>query len=399
MKKILLMMLLLTVLASMLLAEDIQLQEITLDEFLNDYLSDYKIEKRIQLEGVGRDFAVAKETGEIVAVTRTDEKYIVKMLDLEGNCKWSHSFDNSYCNISALVSDNANTTTLFLNEGEGRGKNVIISKDGQILYESPISYSIFYPSPDGNYVYENLNIMGSTRQKEIKMYNKHGEKIAITGLENYQIRNIRIRITDNSHLIAFIEQENTESIIMCFCEFNKGNITVLWQYEFEEGYSKIFDTHNMATTNLRIFQNKIAVNACDSGFYIFNFDGNILHQDNELVSSFGFSQYGDFIIDNQENLKTFDKDNFNEKIINFSLKFKTTKENVLSFLKFGNFYLIDIERYFFQRMKYHTLFYENDKIRIINEGFYFLSLNNFHIIIAFNYEPNSCITIIYGGGK
>ncbi len=392
-------MLLLMALTSIMFAEDIQLQEITLDEFLNDYLPNYKIEKRIQLEGMGRDFAVAKGTGEIVAVTRTDEKYIVKMLDLEGNYKWSHLFDNNYYNISALVSDNGNTTTLFLNEGEGRGKNVIISKDGQILYESPISYSVFYPSPDGNYVYENLNIMGSTRQKEIKLYNKHGERIVITGLENFRIRNIRIRITDKSHLIAFIEQENTDSIIMCFFEFNEGNITFLWQHEFEEGYSKIFDTHNMTTTNLRIFQNKIAVNACDSGFYIFNFDGNILHQDNELVSSFGFSQYGGFIIDNQENLKIFDKDNLNEKIINFSLKFKTTKENVLSFLKFGNLYLIDIERYFYQKMKYHTLLNENDKTRLIDESFYFLSLNNSNIIIAFNYEPNSSITIIYGGEK
>ena len=56
----------------------------------------------------------------------------------------------------------------------------------------------------------------------------------------------------------------------------------------------------MATTNLRIFQNKIAVNACDSGFYIFNVDGNIINQDKELVSSFSVSQYGGFIIDNQE---------------------------------------------------------------------------------------------------
>lgn len=397
--KIFLMMLLLIAFASLQFAEDIQLQEISLDELLTEYLPDYKIEKQIQLEGIGRVFAVAKESGEIVAVTRTDEKYIVKMLDLEGNCKWSHSFDNRYCNISALVSDNGNTTTLFLNEGEGRGKNVIISKDGQILYESPISYSIFFPSPDGNYVYENLNIMGSTRQKEIKVYNKHGERIVITGLENFRIRNIRIRFADNSHLIAFIEQKNTESIIMCFCEFNKGNITVLWQYELEEGYSKIFDTHNMATQMLIIFEGKIAVNACDSGFYIFDFEGNILYQDNELVSSFGFSQYGDLIIDNKENINIFDNSFANEKTIDFSLLYKTTSDNILSFHEFDNFYLIDLVRFFWEKLKYHTLLSENDKIRLINEDFYFLSLSNSHIIIAFNYEPNSSITILYGGEK
>ncbi len=399
MKKILLIMLLLLALVSLLLAEDMQLEEITLDELLTDYLPDYKIEKQIQLEGIGRDFAVAKETGEIVAVTKTDEKYIVKMLDLEGECKWSHSFDNIYYNISAFVSDNGTTTTLRLSRGEGSGKNIIISENGKIMYESSNVKSDLYPSPDGNYVYENLNIMGQSRQKEIKMYNKHGERIVITGLENFRIRNIRIRIIDNSHLIAFIEQENTDSIIMCFCEFREGNITVLWQHEFEEGYSKRFDTYNMTTKSLRVFQNKIAVNACDSGFYIFDFDGNILHQDNELVSSFGFSQYGGFIIDKQEKLKTFDKDNFNERIINFSLKFRTTKDVVLSFLKFGNFYLIDIERYYFQKLRYHTLFNENNKTILIDESFYFLSLNNSHIIIAFSYEPNSSITIISGGEK
>ena len=392
MKKILIIVTLLVAIANMLLAEDMQLQEISLDEFLNNHLVDYKIEKQIQLEGIGRNFAVAEDTGEIVAVTKTDEKTIVQMLDLEGNCKWSHSFDNNY-HIIPLVSKNGNTATLFFDEGEGRGKNVIISKEGHILYKSPTSHSVLYPSPDGNYVYGNINLMGSSKQKEIIMYDKYGKRINVTGLENYQIANIRMKFVDNSHLIAFIEQENTNSILLCFCEFNVDNLTVLWQYELKEGYTKYFDTHNMATTNLGINQNKIAVNAGDSGFFIFDFTGNILYQNNELISSFGFSQESSLIIKGKEIITFFDNNFVSEKNIDFSFG-KVSADEILSFLKFDNFYLIDMKKFYWQKLKHHTLFYENDEIIIINEKIHYLSLNNSNIIIALSYEPTANITIL-----
>jgi len=397
MKKIILIMLLLIALTSMLLAEDMQLQEISLDKLLSDYLPNYKIEKQIQLEGIGRDFAVAKDTGEIVAVTKTDKQYIVKMLDSVGNCLWTHSFDSIYYNINAFVSDNGHTITLFLNEGYGRGKNIIISNEGQILYESPISKSYYYPSPDGNYVYENINMMGTTRQKEIRVYNVYGEKITIIGLENYQIRNIRIKFATTSHLIAFIEQENSDSILMLFCEFNKGNITVLWDYEFEEGYSGNFDTHNMATEMISIFQDKIAVNACESGFYVFDFDGNIQYNDNKPVLSFAFSQYGNLIIERKEDINVLNSDFDIEKVIDFSLINEMSGDNILSFIKFDNFYLIDIKRFFFQQRKYHTFINENYKINIIQEDFFYLSINNTDVIIVFSYKPISSISILFGG--
>jgi len=60
---------LLITIASILSSENIQLQEISLDNFLDDYLPDHKILKRVQMEGICRDFAVAEETGDIVAIT------------------------------------------------------------------------------------------------------------------------------------------------------------------------------------------------------------------------------------------------------------------------------------------------------------------------------------------
>ena len=386
----------------MILAEDIQLQEITLDEFLTEYLPDYKIEKQIQLEGIGRDFAVAKDSGEIVAVTGTDEEYIVKMLDLEGNYKWSHSFDNNYYNISALVSDNGNTTTLFLNEGEGRGKNIIISKEGKILYESPIIKSKFYPSPDGNYVYENQNVMGG-RQKELKIYDRYGERIIITGLENYQIREIRIKFADNSHIIVFIKQENIEDIQMCFCEFNEGNIEVLWQHELEKGYGGIEPSY-LSTRDIEVFDNKIALDAGLSGFFVFDFEGNVICEYDQYCVSFCFSNDGNIIsnmILSKENfIKIIDIGSGEETEYPLNLNiFDITR--FLRSITFNNKYLVSIARAFYSKKKHHSLIFDKDNrtFSSVNENFYFLSVNNSDVIIAINYIPNSIITVLYGGEK
>src|SRR6056297_218485 len=87
-KKIVIIVLLSIALTSLLLAEEPKVEEISLDDLLTNYLPDYDIIKQIQLEGIGRDFAVAKETGEIVAVTEIGNLFKVYFLDKIGNLQW-----------------------------------------------------------------------------------------------------------------------------------------------------------------------------------------------------------------------------------------------------------------------------------------------------------------------
>jgi hypothetical protein len=53
-----------------------------------------------------------------------------------------------------------------------------------------------------------------------------------------------------------------------------------------------------------------------------------------------------------------------------------------------------MKKFYWQKLKHHTLFYENDEIIIINEKIHYLSLNNSNIIIALSYEPTANITIL-----
>jgi hypothetical protein len=53
-----------------------------------------------------------------------------------------------------------------------------------------------------------------------------------------------------------------------------------------------------------------------------------------------------------------------------------------------------MKKFYWQKLKHHTLFCENDEIIIINEKIHYLSLNNSNIIIALSYEPTTNITIL-----
>ena len=372
---------------SMLPAEDYQLQEITMDKVINDYLPNYKIKKQIQLEGIGRDFAVAKDTGNIVAVTKTDKKYIVKMLDLEGNCEWSHFFDNSYYNISAFVSNNGNTTTLFLSEGEGRGKNLIISNKGNVLFESPSTYNVFHPSPDGEYIYSTMNIMGGTPKKDINLYRLDGTKISLKGLEEFGIQQSGVKFVDKNHLIIFGILDSKE-ICMYYCNLNNNHLDILWKYKFKKS-SLIFNY--LYTRSTKISDNKIAVNVNGSGFYIFNQQGDIIYR-NKSVNSFCFTDNNKIITDNYNTINIIDiKTNRLEEFkMNLSYSDKTA---FLESISFNDNYLISIRRAHYSNKKHHSLVINNRAIYALNNECFWFSNNSSKKFITIDHKKDSTISI------
>ena len=377
--------------SSMLLTKDLQLQEISLSEFLNNYLPDYKIEKQIQLEGIGRDFAVAKNTGEIVAVTKTDEKYIVKMLALKGNCKWSHFFDKSYYNISAFVSNNGNITTLFLSEGEGRGKNLIISDKGNILFESSFTYNVFHPSPNGKYIYSTMNIMGGNPPKDINLYTTSGIKISLKGLEKLDIQHSGIKFFDENHLIIF-GISDSKGICMYFCKLKDNYLDLLWKYNFEKS-SLIFNY--LYTRNTKISNNKIAVNVNGSGFYIFNQQGDIIYR-NKSVNSFCFTDNNKIITDNYNMINIIDIKTNRIKKFKIDLSY-FDKTSFLQSISFNDNYLISIRRAFYSKKKHHSLLISNKTIYALNDECFWFSNNFSKNFITIYYKNNSTVSIYNRG--
>ena len=136
MNKIILI-LLLTIFVCLAVAEERELQEISLDKLMSDYLPEYKIEQQIQLEGEGRDFAVAKESGEIVAVTEIGSNYKVYYFNKESNLKWEKEFFGKGYEINCLISDNgtAIVITSYISEFT---TNTVLDNLGNILFKKKL---------------------------------------------------------------------------------------------------------------------------------------------------------------------------------------------------------------------------------------------------------------------
>jgi len=373
MKKNLLIMLLVIASVCMLLAEDMQLQEITLDEFLNDYLHN---------------------------------QFIVKMFNIEGECYWTLEFDENYRSINPRISENGETITLFLQIYEGLGDNLVISNNGDVLFSVKKS-AYLIPSPDGEFIYENYSAIEGIKTKEIVMYDRNGESVEISGLEKFERENIRIRFIDSSYLIVFIStkvssyNKDIPGIHFLFCKYNNGTIDVVWNFELEKGYQGlVFDY--LTTQNVKISKRFITLTTPYSGSYVFDFNGKILYQENNPIPPlFCFSQQGNLMIYGKESIKIFDNNFNNISNINYSLKEIEDKEDILSFHRFDNYYLFDLKRFQWQKQKYHTLLFEysNSEIKQINEDFHFLKINDSSIMIAVEYEPNTCIRFLSKGGR
>ena len=270
MKKILLMMFLLTTLASMILAEDIQLQEITLDEFLTEYLPDYKIEKQIQLEGIGRDFAVAKGTGDIIALTKNGENFILYLFDNMGNLKWERNFPKIGYETTCSISDNGGYIVVrnYILE---RANNIVIDKYGNILFEKKLKDINLIPTPDGQYFYEEIGMM-SNRKKGIHVYNRNGKKINISGFDFSTERNIRLFFLNDSQLISYMDTK------FVFFDFKRGNFTKIWQYELDkEQWLDDFFQKGVKFTKKYIAISSISYGAKS---YIFDYYGKLIYHDN-----------------------------------------------------------------------------------------------------------------------
>jgi hypothetical protein len=386
--------------------DEISLQEISLDEFIEDYQPNYELYKEIQLEGVGKDFAVAKETGDIVAVTKSNHQFIVKMYNIDGECNWTLEFDEKYRSINPRISENGETITLFLQIYEGWGDNLVISNNGDVLFSVKKSAHLI-PSPTGSFIYENYSAIEGIKNKEIVMYDRNGERVEISGLEKFERENIRIRFIDSSHLIVFFStrvssyNNDIPGIQFLFCNFNNSTIDVVWQFELEKGHQGlVFDY--LTTQNVKISKRFITLTTSHSGSYVFDYNGKILYQENNPIPPlFYFSQQGDLMIYGKENIKIFDN-NFNKiSNINYSLKEIEEKEDILSFHRFDNYYLFDIKRFQWQKQKYHTLLleYSNSEIKQINEEFHFLNINASSVMIVVEYEPNTSIRFLSKGGR
>ena len=397
MKKIILIMLLLIALTSILLAEDIQLQEISLDEFLTEYLPDYKIEKQIQLEGIGRDFAVAKETGEIVAVIENGDLFYLNFFDKQGNKRWSKTFEKEYY-IRCAISQNGKTISLHIGSKKAHIKNIIINRDGNILFESEKTDSYLIPSPQGDYLYSRNGMFYLGPEKYIELYDLHGNNLSWDKSDKYNLTSSGsgIRFIDIHSCMLYYSTSNGDYISYCKIEDNK--IDTIWETAIpKQMFSSAFFDNRMTA----FFKNKIAFIGTN---YVFCSDlrGNKLYESEGYFQSVDFISEDKILLMNESCTRIVNLDNLEIANINFSLKYPNIKDNYadrfISIEEINSNYILSIDRNQTHTRRFRTFittgsFLPNHTF-YLNEEFNKYTVNGFDFVVFFKYGSNPNVLVL-----
>lgn len=398
MKKILLIMVFLIALISMLLAEDMQLQEISLDEFLTEYMPDYKIIKQIQLEGIGRDFAVAKETGEIVAINEIAGQLKVSLFDYKGSEKWSKWFPNYYV-AECVISENGQTIVLHLGE-DMYVNNIIISNDGQQLYETRRKDKWLIPSPEGNYLYWRFGDFCSFVPKTLQLYDNYGKEITFSGFSS-KANILAIRFITNEKILICYDDEtkNNQNMYIEMYSIFGNSLNRNWGNMISKNHNVLF---NFDWKKSAVSEKYIAIyGTCSSSLlYVFDFNGNIVFQNEKLYRSIRFINEStliamttdwkpngiDIININNRNIESFD----------FPLIYKNCEWDMFDAVSMKDEKIfLDIIRVPYSRNRYRTIIWDFDEEKVkLDYQFVPLLVDNKNLSYLFKYDLNPEIIIL-----
>jgi DNA-binding beta-propeller fold protein YncE len=275
MKKIILTILLISA-TIMIAGAQAQIPKLSLDEFITEYLPDYRIEKQIQLDGTARDFAVAKDTGDIVVVTQLDDSFRVYFFDSIGDLIWDKEFDTIGHTLTCRISDDGSyiVVTNYLSIT----KNIVLDNLGNILFEKQLNDIELVPTPDGNYFYEKVGGM-SDREKGLFIYDLSGNEIKISGFDFSDKKNIRIKFINSSRIMSYMQNK------IILLHFDNGFFKKIWEHELQRYHP--FDDYFYSKVKSNINCIAVISHTPEGLSYIFDWDGKIVYQDN-FYQSFDF---------------------------------------------------------------------------------------------------------------
>lgn len=381
MKKFILIscIILLTSISYLFALEEFSTEPISLDEFIEEYIPDYTLQKQIPLEGIGRAYAVAKDSGNVVAITEIGDQFKVHYFDIEGNLKWTKIFDKvelygSFHKVKSMdceISDNGETICLYITpqlKGDPRKPtgfygviNTILSKKGDVLFTKTLGGTRLIPSPDGKYLYKSTGVVGGQAITEFELYNTDGSLANIKGFDTKDIINIRLKFVSNDYILACILKKikGKYSNYLQFLKFENETITPLWEYEL--------DRQNLSGNfheKVKVADDKIAIGGTNasSKFYVFDYEGNLLQFEDTVCRSF------DFVNDDELFLQTYTAKGKYSKLINLATK-EVRKEDIIFYyegryedfekaFEFDKLLLFSIKRH--PRQNFSTLILHKD---------------------------------------
>ncbi|MBS3741877.1 MAG: toxin-antitoxin system, toxin component [Candidatus Cloacimonetes bacterium] len=372
-------------------------EKITLEQFAEEYLPDYSLKKRIPIDTRKiNDFAVAKNTGNIVLTTMNKIYY----LNIDGNLLWSKELNK--LPLDCFVSENGKIITLRTEKNlRNLNKTSIIMDNKQnILFEKQMKLDQIVPSPNGKYfTYAISNAVKTPEsRKGIKIMNRNGDYLNITSADinitqfEKDMEYIQLYFVTNKKIVMTANKKGSSSTVLHLLKFSQDNeLSVLWKKEIENKLDTFL--YKCIKTCVDKIMINLRMNVHEGSTCVFNFNGDELLRSNEIFDK-TFSNFA--FIDNENVF--LHRTNYKPKIIN--LKTKNVEEKRATALPRVDNILISEDRYIFTESRatsvinlndwktFEIITYGSKKIEIGDNKYFIFTqtVNNPELVI---YERNS----------
>jgi hypothetical protein len=242
-----------------------QIPKLSLDEFITEYLPDYRIEKEIQLDGVARDFAVAKDTGDIVALIEKNEKIYIHFLNSKGEKQWEYIVEDKKNLLISSIAYNAKAI-VFWQVVEGKVENIVLDNHGDLLFTKELRHEDLRTSPGGSYFYEMFG-PHSPDPFGLLIYDRKGNKIEYDRPDFPEKGMYPVFIQDNLFVVCNVTDRK-----LVFNEIEAGNLKTINEYKYEE---RAIYSYNVIQQSIYFNDNYVAFGNMRETL-VFDHSGNLM---------------------------------------------------------------------------------------------------------------------------
>ncbi len=350
------------------------------DEVRQEYLSDYGVVSALDLEGNGFSYAIAKESGDIVIITRSEEKQILYYIDLKGNILWTKEIDGNKVDIS----DDGGIMLVQNNKDGYESEYIVMDRTGNIIHKAELWKRMYRLSPDGRFfVLQNCAMWGGL--KEAVIFDHYNEKHYLPLEENYKIKSATMHYIGYDKLVASLSLKNEEKCLVCF-QFKDGQFKQIWTKGNEYpimGYNVISD--------IKSYQNWTGIYlSCHEFSLLNNETGDLLYKWDGVIHSWGISQAGNILI-NSDSLLYLSPDedkNYSVTPIYGRITFCFLKD----FCEIENRYFINVNTGG-TKNDFDALLYTDGEMFSLHTKYYARRTNNRDYLIEVNQREGSDIVI------
>ncbi len=373
------------VISGILVAEEVY-PLLSQKEVREEYLTDYGVVSALDLEGSIICYAIAKESGNIIVATKSEEKEVLNYIDLNGDIIWTKELDCSQVDIS----DDGRIVLVQKNKDGYESKYIVMNRSGNIIHEAELWKRTYRLSPDGRFfVLQNCAMWGGLNEAVI--FDHYNEKHYLPLEENYDIKSATMHYIGYDKLVAKLYLENNKPRFICF-QFKDGQFKQIWvkgdEYPIQGIELQSMIKSYQGWTGVYLYRHEFNLISNDTGDVFYRWDG--------AIYTWVISQAGNILI-NSDSLFYLSPDedkNYSVTPIYGRITFCFLKD----FCEIDNRYFINVNTGG-TKNDFDALLYTDGEMYSLHTKYYARRANNRDYIIAINLRESPELIIYQGALK